>query len=197
MSYNSMMRLKNLRFGTHLPKGVPRPTAKGGAIISWSGMRGIVSLAAALALPSGFPERDLIQFIAFTVVLGTLVIQGSHLDHWLSGFIFPKIIDWTGKLRSHGGGPFEAAITALEGNTSPYAGSLRLEYQAVLDLGEALGNFSQLTDHERLRLKAIGAARAVIEDLRVKGEIGDIAFERVDEAIDRAYLYAIRFKATG
>ena len=57
-----------------------RPTVGSGLIISWSGMRGIVSLAAALALPSGFPYRDLIVLTAFFVVLGTLVIQGLTLE---------------------------------------------------------------------------------------------------------------------
>ena len=42
-------------------------------------MRGIVSLAAALALPATFPFRDLIVLTAFAVVLGTLVIQGLTL----------------------------------------------------------------------------------------------------------------------
>jgi Na+/H+ antiporter len=54
-------------------------------LIGWCGMRGIVTLAAALALPatgrhgSAFPYRDLILFVAFSVSLGTLVIQGMTL----------------------------------------------------------------------------------------------------------------------
>jgi Na+/H+ antiporter len=48
-------------------------------ISSWSGMRGAVSLAAALALPSTFPERNLILFITFTVIFVTLVVQGLTL----------------------------------------------------------------------------------------------------------------------
>jgi Na+/H+ antiporter len=54
-------------------------------ILAWSGMRGAVSLAAALALPltvdSGapFPNRDLIVFLTFSVILGTLVVQGLTL----------------------------------------------------------------------------------------------------------------------
>ena len=52
-----------------------------GAVIAWCGMRGIVTIAAALALPDRrraceFPYRDLILFTAFCVVLGTLVLQG-------------------------------------------------------------------------------------------------------------------------
>src|SRR5262249_30723658 len=53
------------------------PSFRGATIVGWCGMRGIVTLAAALALPIGaFPHRDLVVFVAFAVVLGTLVIQG-------------------------------------------------------------------------------------------------------------------------
>ena len=48
-------------------------------IISWSGMRGVVSLAAALALPFSFPARDEILFITFCVIFATLVFQGLSL----------------------------------------------------------------------------------------------------------------------
>jgi len=54
-------------------------------IIAWSGMRGGVSLAAALAIPlqtdagAAFPERDLVLFLAFSVIVATLVVQGLAL----------------------------------------------------------------------------------------------------------------------
>jgi CPA1 family monovalent cation:H+ antiporter len=57
-------------------------------ILSWSGMRGVVSLATAMALPytlpsgAAFPERNTIIFITFTVILMTLVLQGLSLP-WL------------------------------------------------------------------------------------------------------------------
>lgn len=51
-------------------------------IISWTGMRGVVSLAAALALPIDFEARDLIVFLAFCSILSTLVLQGVTLK-WL------------------------------------------------------------------------------------------------------------------
>ncbi len=50
------------------------------AVVGWSGMRGVVSLAAALALPLDFPFRDLIVFLAFAAILGTLVVQGTTLE---------------------------------------------------------------------------------------------------------------------
>ena len=48
-------------------------------IVGWAGMRGAVSLAAALALPPDFPQRDLILFLTFAVILATLVVQGLTL----------------------------------------------------------------------------------------------------------------------
>ncbi|MFL6104477.1 MAG: Na+/H+ antiporter [Actinomycetes bacterium] len=48
-------------------------------VLGWSGMRGAVSLAAALALPLDFPMRELILFLTFAVILATLVVQGLTL----------------------------------------------------------------------------------------------------------------------
>jgi len=62
-----------------------RASASQRVVIAWSGMRGAVSLAAALAVPltvrSGarFPDRDLIQFLTFAVIFATLVVQGLSL----------------------------------------------------------------------------------------------------------------------
>ncbi len=57
----------------------PSPRWQVPAVISWAGMRGVVSLAAAFALPSDFPARDLVLFLTFAVVLGTLVLHGFTL----------------------------------------------------------------------------------------------------------------------
>jgi CPA1 family monovalent cation:H+ antiporter len=56
-------------------------------VAAWTGMRGAVSLAAALALPAGFPERDLIVFLTLCVIFATLVLQGLTL---------PALIRWLG-----------------------------------------------------------------------------------------------------
>jgi CPA1 family monovalent cation:H+ antiporter len=62
-----------------------RPTAKQVFIIGWTGMRGVVSLAAALALPvalanrAPFPKRNLIVFLTFCVIVVTLALQGITL----------------------------------------------------------------------------------------------------------------------
>ncbi|MGW1717060.1 Na+/H+ antiporter [Streptomyces sp. NPDC002156] len=63
----------------------PNPTWKGAFVISWAGMRGVVSLAIAFSIPltmeggEAFPERNLVLFLTFTTVIGTLVVQGLTL----------------------------------------------------------------------------------------------------------------------
>lgn len=57
----------------------PMPPWSHATVLSWAGMRGVVSLAAALALPADFPARDIILFLAFCAILATLVIQGTTL----------------------------------------------------------------------------------------------------------------------
>jgi Na+/H+ antiporter len=57
----------------------PGPQLGPAMVMSWAGMRGVVSLAAALALPLDFPERDLLVFLAFCAILATLVVQGTTL----------------------------------------------------------------------------------------------------------------------
>ncbi len=63
----------------------PYPPWQAVAVVGWTGMRGVVSLAVALALPEKFPHRDLILFLTFWAIFGTLVGQGITL---------PLIIRW-------------------------------------------------------------------------------------------------------
>ncbi|GLV99631.1 Na+/H+ antiporter [Streptomyces lavendulae] len=52
---------------------------KAPVIVGWAGMRGVVSLAIAFSVPMGVPHRNLILFLTFTTVIGTLVVQGLTL----------------------------------------------------------------------------------------------------------------------
>ncbi len=85
MTCNRALWLTNLILAERTPQTFATPPLKRAAVVAWCGMRGIVTLAAALALPNGsggapaFPYRDVIVLTAFTVVLGTLVIQGLSL----------------------------------------------------------------------------------------------------------------------
>jgi CPA1 family monovalent cation:H+ antiporter len=78
---------------TWLPRLVPRirredplPPVGHMVVVSWAGMRGVVSLAAALALPLDFPQRDLLIFLAFCAILATLVVQGTTLEWMIRHF---------------------------------------------------------------------------------------------------------------
>jgi CPA1 family monovalent cation:H+ antiporter len=57
----------------------PAPRWQVTAVLSWAGMRGVISLAAAFALPDNFPQRDLIVFLTFCATGGTLLLQGTTL----------------------------------------------------------------------------------------------------------------------
>jgi len=60
-----------------------RPKPAYAVLLSWAGMRGVVTLAAAFVIPEGTPHREVLILIAFTVVAGTLLIQGLTLP-WLA-----------------------------------------------------------------------------------------------------------------
>ena len=79
MSFNAVVRWRHRRRGFHPPR--PCCGQQSGAACSSRGpaCAGFFSLAAALALPTTFPYRDLIVLTAFAVVVGTLVIQGLTL----------------------------------------------------------------------------------------------------------------------
>jgi len=59
-----------------------RPSWRQQTVISWTGMRGVVTLAAAAAVPADFPDRDVLQLLAYAVTIGTLLLQGLSLP-WL------------------------------------------------------------------------------------------------------------------
>ncbi|MBF4494201.1 Na+/H+ antiporter [Flavobacterium sp. JLP] len=75
------------------------PGLKTPFILGWTGMRGVVSLAAALSIPvylnngNGFPQRNLILFITFIVILLTLLIQGLTLPYFIKKIKLTDIYD--------------------------------------------------------------------------------------------------------
>lgn len=173
------------------PKQVASP--KGGLIISWCGMRGLVTLATAFALPETFPYRDFIVFIAFAVVLGSLIIQGLTLRPLILAFGLrdddPVGIE-VARARAIA---YRAALDAIEDDPSEEAEILRLEYRAILmqaddDPHGGIANGELPADP--LRRRAIAAARKTIFDLRATEVIGDDAFHRIEEELDRAELSA-------
>ena len=198
MTYNTVVRLKVRRFGFHPPRPMMAPTVRGGLIISWCGMRGIVTLAAAFALPIGhdtagrFPFRDLVVLTAFIVVLGTLVIQGLTLRPLLK-FLDLRDDDPVGREVAQARlSAYQAALRAIDGDTSAEAKALRREYATALSQAESDpdGRVAATLPGDALRRRAVAAARAAVSSLRQRGDIGDDAFHRLEEELDRAELSA-------
>ena len=137
MSYGVTFR-SLVRWGLLRPRrAMPAPTVKGGIVMSWCGMRGIVTLAAAFALPENFPYRDLIVLTAFAVVLGSLVIQGLTLRPLILALRL-KDDDPVALEAAHARAvAYRAALEAIDGDPSEEAEILRLEYRAVLMRAES------------------------------------------------------------
>ena len=186
MSFNAVVRWRHGRVGFHPPRPMLRPSVGSGLIISWSGMRGIVSLAAALALPTGFPYRDLIVFTAFIVVLGTLVIQGMTLKpllHWLD----LRDDDPVGReLRAARDRALQAGLASFAGETSAVADAVRHELTAQLTHERAAGSAGNSIRVARNEMHggALAAARQAVHDMRASEEIGDDAFHQMEEELD-------------
>jgi monovalent cation/hydrogen antiporter len=191
-----------LRVGTsgHGAKETPgraaQPSAKAALVVGWSGMRGIVTLATALALPADFPYRDFIQLTAFVVVLGTLLIQGLTLRRLLAFVDLPPEDTVEREIDMARRASLKAAILALDGEDDAAAGRLREEYRealAWLKAGEDLRD----TRENGLRLLMVTAARRSIAELRDTEAIGDEAYRRVEEELDMLELSAQAARPTG
>jgi NhaP-type Na+/H+ or K+/H+ antiporter len=169
------------------------PTLKGGVVISWCGMRGIVTLAAAFALPESFPYRDLILLTAFAVVLGTLVIQGLTLRPLILALHLKEDNLVAMEVARARRITYRAALDEIDGDPSEEAEILRLEYRAVLLRAECDpdgGVTSGELPADPLRRRALAAARRSLLSLRRSEEIGDDAFHQIEEELDRAELSA-------
>ena len=158
-------------------------------IVAWCGMRGIVTLAAALALPTDFPQRELILFTAFCVVLGTLVLQGLTLRPLMRrlGVEADDAVDREVRLAREE--TARAAVAALDGaaEQSEAARLVLGKYQSRL-AGQPAPDAGPPA--AALMRRAVAAERRRLVELRADGTIGDDAFHRVEEELDWAELSA-------
>jgi Na+/H+ antiporter len=191
------------RLNRRLRMDDPAPSWQAKAVIAWSGMRGAVSLAAALALPLtthggvGFPDRSLIIFLTFGVIFATLVAQGLTLGPLI------RMLD----LDDGGVGEHEesearirAAEAALERLDELSAEDWVREETAERMRG--LYGFRQerfrsrhdpdgdgvaeerSQNYQRLRRELLDAERAAVTELRREGRIGDDVMRRVVRDLD-------------
>ncbi len=164
--------------------------ARSDLLIGWCGMRGLVTVAAALALPQGFPGRDPIVLAAFCVVLGTLVIQGLTLRPLLAMLNFQEDHSVEAEVSRGRVAIMDAAIRSLDGDESKAAMLVRKQYAAARTVAQNPDAPQAATDFDVLRLRAIESQRDELLRLRRDGAIGDEAYHRLQEEIDWAELDA-------
>jgi monovalent cation/hydrogen antiporter len=172
------------------------PSWRSTAIVSWAGMRGVVTLAAVFALPESTPEREVLVLMAMVVTAGTLVLQGFSLP-WLAR-----------RLGVHGPDPREDALqeaTVLQSAVS--AGLRHLDEcadeidaqtmdtlrrrveQRVNIVWERLGSNDSTQEtpsetYRRVRLQMLEAERAEVLRIRDAGEADHEVLEQVMNALD-------------
>jgi monovalent cation/hydrogen antiporter len=182
MSFNAAVRWRHRRFGFHPARPMLRPTVASGLIISWAGMRGIVSLAAALALPATFPYRDLVVLAAFSVVLATLVVQGLTLKPLLRALDLHDDDPVGREVRTARERALRAGLSRLAGADSPAAAAVRQEF--IMHLNDQHGSRNGRSEHGDLHRRALEAARQEVVTMRANKEIGDDAFHQIEEELD-------------
>ena len=185
MSFNAVVRWRDRRFGFRPPRPMLRPTIGSGLIISWSGMRGIVSLAAAMALPAAFPYRDLIVLTVFFVVLGTLVIHGLTLKPLLRVLDLRDDDPVGREVRVARERALGAGLASFAHDDSSIAAAVRQEFTAHLGHERASARADGgRTAHEEIHRGALHAARQAVLAMRASDEIGDDAFHQIEEELD-------------
>jgi monovalent cation/hydrogen antiporter len=182
-----------------LHQNEPTPNARRVFVVGWTGMRGVVSLAAALALPtvlrdgSPFPHRGMIVFLTFCVIIVTLVLQGLTL---------PPLIRFLGLAGSAGPNCEElearrivtqAALSHLEEANARDQGAVSEIYEDLIHhyrqrlTSLTINTTGEISHHERhtaLSLEALRVERETAVRLRDEGRINDSVLRRIERELD-------------
>lgn len=189
MPWNAFVRWRIRRYGPRVRRPTMLPSAGSGLVISWAGMRGIVTLAAALALPPDMPHRDFILLAAFGVVLSTLVLQGLTLGPLMNRVCLHPDDSVDREISLARVETARAALRALEDADDGRAAEiLRAEYEARMQSGKrgsaATSENPETSSLARLQGVAVAAQRRELFNLRERGVIGDDAFHALEEELD-------------
>jgi Na+/H+ antiporter len=177
-------------------------------VLSWAGMRGVVTLAIALSLPEDFPRRDFLLVAAFAVILGTVLLQGTTLG---------LVISWlrpanTGaRLAPLNMSQAEVAIAKVQAQVveaRAYDPEGKLIHPLLLERYRQRSRISEryagneehykagLHAHFDLILEAVAAARGELVRLHREGQIDDHVLNELERDLDLEEMAAISAKAT-
>lgn len=177
----------------------PKPAIGSVTIVAWSGMRGVVSLAAALALPltvnsQPFPHRDLIIFLTFSVIFATLVIQGISL---------PYLVRWLGikpseeELREEDEARIKIVTRVIEhieenysiGLSDEVLNQIKTKYEIRIQRmkkGQKVGRISeeQVNNFLNVQQEIIKVERAMLNELHREGKVSEEALRKIEYELD-------------
>jgi CPA1 family monovalent cation:H+ antiporter len=157
-------------------------------------MRGLVTLATAFALPLDFPKRDLIVLSAFTVVLGTLVLQGFSIRPLIALLRIAPDNSLDQDVDVARRAMIEAALADVAGSGEPVARAVGVEFEAERDA--SVDRRQPITAYDRTRLAAIAAKRRLLFEWRHQGRILDDTFHVLEDELDRAELHAAALESS-
>ena len=161
-------------------------------IVSWCGMRGIVSLAAALALPPEIVYRDLIVFLTFVVILVTLVVQGLTLAAVIRQVKIGTDHSGRDEHRLARLSMGKAAMAAIERSAEEASAlpdvveRIRAEFADRMAVASPLAQMSDSShaNARRMRLAAVRAEREELIRLWQEGEVSDEVLHHLEEELD-------------
>lgn len=194
--------------GTYIPRMLskrvratePKPDLKLVTIVAWSGMRGVVSLAAALALPltingtEPFPHRNLIIFLTFCVIFTTLVLQGLTLRSMIT--LFGITSDGKDHQDEHKARLVLASsvIEHIEENyalslTDEVLNQIKSKYEIRIqrlqkDETQQKLNEEQIREFFRIQQELLRKERKDLIQLRREGRISDEALRKIEYELD-------------
>lgn len=177
------------------------PEARGVFVVGWTGMRGVVSLAAALALPatladgSPFPQRNMIVFLTFCVIVVTLVLQGLTLPILIRALKLSAVAGPNCEEQEARRIVAEAAVNHLEGAKHKDVSEMAEIYehlarhyrQNLASLQPGDGNERDVSEHVRyveLSLETLRVERNTAIGLRNDGRINDEVLRRLEREFD-------------
>lgn len=203
-----VMRLIWVFPGAYLPRWLsksirtkePKPDVRQVSIVAWSGMRGVVSLAAALALPlmvndkDAFPNRDMIIFLTFSVIFATLVIQGLTI---------PYLIKWL-KVKPSEEELHEEKLARLKlvgkviehieenysiGLSDEVLNQIKTKYEIRsmrIQRENTTGRLTveQVSDFHRVQMEILKVERSLLISMRKDGKISDEALRKIEYELD-------------
>jgi Na+/H+ antiporter len=185
-----------------------RPLGVGGSIVmSWAGVRGVVTLALALSLPETFPARDFILVTSFAVIVGTVLIQGTTLGQVIK---WAKLSEPEWEKSRMGMGETEVSLAQAQLRAVErlaYDSEGKLIHPQLLDRyqrrASAIIDYAGRTEHYKpvlhahfdVVLHAVASARQELVRLHRAGHIDDEVLRDLERDLDLEELTAISAKS--